>query len=187
MSHLNGKVALVTGASRGIGNAIARRLAADGAHVIAHYGRSRDGAEALVPSVRSPLTVLGEPTGLAPCVAHYGYLETLLKCTGLRAHAALPHAGANAIHAMLAWMMTIIDAGQNMPFAENLAINPREIHGGEPYFVVAEQCEALMDFHVPPEVDFEPMETVIEEAREAVAGVHSDVTMAYKRLFWAPG
>jgi len=42
---------LVTGASRGIGRAIAARLARDGARVIAHYGQSREGAEALAGEV----------------------------------------------------------------------------------------------------------------------------------------
>ncbi|WP_029942266.1 SDR family NAD(P)-dependent oxidoreductase [Sphingomonas astaxanthinifaciens] len=48
---LGGKTALVTGASRGIGAAIARRLAADGAHVIAHYGRSAAEADAVVAEI----------------------------------------------------------------------------------------------------------------------------------------
>ncbi|MFO1172302.1 MAG: SDR family oxidoreductase [Hyphomicrobiaceae bacterium] len=46
MPSLTGKTILVTGASKGIGAAIVRVLGAEGAHVIAHYGNDRAGAEA---------------------------------------------------------------------------------------------------------------------------------------------
>jgi len=52
MTTLENKTALVTGASRGIGRATAQVLAKAGAHVLVHYGRSRQEAESLVVEIR---------------------------------------------------------------------------------------------------------------------------------------
>lgn len=52
MSLLQGKVALVTGASRGVGAAIARSLAGEGAAVVVNYFRSPEKAAEVVESIR---------------------------------------------------------------------------------------------------------------------------------------
>lgn len=48
---LDGKIALVTGGSRGIGRAIAERLAADGALVAVHYGKNKSAADDVVAAI----------------------------------------------------------------------------------------------------------------------------------------
>ena len=51
MAKLSGKVAVVTGASKGIGASIAEHLAAEGASVVVNYSTSKEGAERVVSAI----------------------------------------------------------------------------------------------------------------------------------------
>lgn len=93
MASLAGKVALVTGASRGIGRAIAERLAQDGASVVINYGHSGDKAKEVVSAIKAgggqALAVQADMTQSADIhrlfqdtVSHFGQLNILVNNAG---------------------------------------------------------------------------------------------------------
>src|SRR3984893_13494194 len=53
MGKLTNKVAVVTGASKGIGASIAKGLAAEGAAVVVNYASSKEGAERVVSEIKA--------------------------------------------------------------------------------------------------------------------------------------
>jgi 3-oxoacyl-[acyl-carrier protein] reductase len=94
MSHLTGKVALVTGGSRGIGAAIAKRLAGDGADVAITYVSAPDKAGQVVAEIESAghrsLAVQADsahPGAVAAAVeqtaAEFGRLDILINNAGI--------------------------------------------------------------------------------------------------------
>ncbi len=60
------RVALVTGAGRGLGRALAVRLAADGAKVAVHYHDSREGAAQTVEAIRASTACTAGTTSTPP-------------------------------------------------------------------------------------------------------------------------
>jgi 3-oxoacyl-[acyl-carrier protein] reductase len=94
MSNLQGKVALVTGASKGIGAAIARELAARGAAVAVNYSGSKAAADNLVAEIKSnggkAIAVqanLSDPESIGPLVEkvarELGPIDTLVNNAGV--------------------------------------------------------------------------------------------------------
>jgi 3-oxoacyl-[acyl-carrier protein] reductase len=97
MKRLAGQVAVVTGASRGIGRAIALALAQNGARVVVHYARSREAGEAVVAEI---LGAGGEAVAAAADVSRAAEVDRLLdaaRSTFGRLHAWVNNAGADIL------------------------------------------------------------------------------------------
>ncbi len=76
MRGLEGKVALVTGASRGIGRAIAMRLAEEGCRVVVNYNRSADAAQEVVNTIKANG---GEAIAIQADVSQFAEAQRLVK------------------------------------------------------------------------------------------------------------
>jgi 3-oxoacyl-[acyl-carrier protein] reductase len=94
MNRLKGKVAVVTGASKGIGAGIAKAFAAEGASVVVNYASSKAGADAVVDAIMkaggTAVAVGGDVSKAAEAqgiidtaIKHYHRLDTLVNNSGI--------------------------------------------------------------------------------------------------------
>lgn len=94
MNTLNNKVVLVTGASRGIGAAVAKKIASEGAKVIINYAGSKDEADQTVQQIKdaggdaialkADVSKAGEVTAMFDAaIAHFGRIDVLINNAGI--------------------------------------------------------------------------------------------------------
>ncbi|HXE07973.1 MAG TPA: glucose 1-dehydrogenase [Acidobacteriaceae bacterium] len=109
MGKLNGKVAVVTGASKGIGAEIAKALGAEGASVIVNYASSRQGADKVVAAIAAgggnAVAVQGDVSKQADITRLfeetkkvYGKLDILVNNAGVYAFAPLDQVTPELFH-----------------------------------------------------------------------------------------
>lgn len=146
-----------------------------------------DGSAAFLENNRPPLVVIGEPTGLAACFAHYGYLEAGFVTHGQRSHSSLPELGHNAVESML---RVLLHMGKSPLFDRKhseIVYSIREMSSSRRGFVVPDRCEAWIDLHLPPGMDpvsfQEDINRIVAQADRHVPGL--DVKVNYS--FASPG
>jgi 3-oxoacyl-[acyl-carrier protein] reductase len=165
MSKLAGKVAVVTGASKGIGASIAEHLAAEGASVVVNYASSKSGADAVVKriteqggravSVQADVSKPGDITRLfAETKRAYGKLDVLVNNAGVYEFAPLESVTADHFHKLfdlnvLGLLLTTREAvklmGDNGGSVVNISsiVGPMPVENGSVYSATKAAVDAL--------------------------------------------
>lgn len=163
MKKLEGKVAVVTGASKGIGAEIAKHLAAEGASVVVNYASSKEGADRVVAAiegaggkaiaVKADVSRQADITHLfAETKSAYGRLDVLVNNAGIFKFAPVGEITAEHFHEqfnlnVLGLLLTTQEAAKYFGPAGGSVINTSSIVStyGVPFGSVYSATKAAVD------------------------------------------
>ncbi|KAA0893510.1 M20 family metallopeptidase [Oryzomonas rubra] len=146
-----------------------------------------DGSAVFLERYRPPWVVIGEPTGLAACFAHYGYLEAGFVTRGLRSHSSLPELGNNAVESMLRLLLHLGKAQLFDRERGEIVYSIRELSSSRAGFVVPDRCEAWIDLHLPPDMDPAVLQESIRSIATDAGRFIPELNMELSFDFSAPG
>jgi acetylornithine deacetylase len=142
-----------------------------------------DGSATFLDSLHPAWVVIGEPTGLAACFAHYGYLEVRFTTRGRQSHSSLPDLGHNAVESMLRVLLYL---GKDQLFdreKSDIVYSIREMSSSQAGFVVPDRCEAWIDLHLPPGRDPNALQdsirSITSAAQQYIPGLDLDISFEF--------
>ena len=141
--------------------------------------------------VRFAGAVVGEPTRLAPVVAHCGCVRWTIRTTGVAAHSSDPSKGRSAI----SMMVRVVDAIESRyvpslaashPLTGRAVCSVNVIRGGTSVNVIPELCEIRLDRRIVPGEDMHAVLPGVGRVLDDVRREHPDVDVRQEEPFLDP-
>lgn len=145
------------------------------------------GARALVRDVAADACIVGEPTDLRLMTAHKGSVRPVIEIRGIAAHAATPHAGANAIVGsgdLLVRLAALADrlAERGHPLVGAPTLTPVLVSGGEAPNAVPERVRVTIDRRLVPGETADQAVAEIEEVLDAFSAANAPLVASIADL-----
>lgn len=145
------------------------------------------GARALVRDVSADACIVGEPTDLRLMTAHKGSVRPVVEVRGIAAHAATPHAGANAIVGSRDLLDRLAGLAERLterghPLVGAPTLTPVLVSGGEAPNAVPERVRITIDRRLVPGETADQAVAEIQEVLDSFSAANAPLTASVADL-----